>query len=111
MEDEICTFYPKANKKINRINYEHKSKSKSKSKTTISKINDSKKKTKINYKRLNELYMDYKERNIRIKKLEKENNIKDGISFNPHFLNNNHWNKKSKEKIKNISFLNELEKI
>ena len=111
MEDEICTFYPKTNKKINRINYEHKSKSKSKSKTTISKINDNKKKTKINYKRLNELYMDYKERNIRIKKLEKENNIKDGISFNPHFLNNNHWNKKSKEKIKNIPFLNELEKI
>ena len=108
IENEIYTFYPKTNKKNQKINYEYRQKSRPK----ISKNNQTNERKKsINYKRLNELYMDYKERNIRIKKLERENNIKDGISFNPQFFSNYKTNKRSKEKIQKIPFLNELENI
>lgn len=109
IENEIYTFYPKTNKKNQKIYYEYRQKSRPK----ISKNNktNERKKSKINYKRLNELYMDYKERNLRIKKLERENNIKDGISFNPQFFSNYKSNKRSKEKIQKIPFLNELENI
>ena len=101
IEEDIYTFYPRTNKYIQKINYENRIKNEN-----ISKNNNSKRKTKINYKRLNELYMDYKERNARIKKLEKENNIKDGISFNPYFINNNEGIKRSKDKNKKIFFSN-----
>ena len=109
IENEIYTFYPKTNKKIQKINYEYRQKSRPK----VAKNNktNERKKSKINYKRLNELYMDYKERNLRIKRLERENNIKDGISFNPQFFSNYKSNKRSKEKIQKIPFLNELENI
>ena len=55
--------------------------------------------------------MDYKERNARIQKLAKENDIKDGISFNPYFFTNNKVHNKSKEKINKIPFLQKLEII
>ena len=110
-EEGIYTFYPRTNKTIKKINYDYKSKSKSKIYKN-SQNNESKRKGKINYKRLNELYMDYKERNIRIKNLEKENDIKDGISFIPQcFSNKSYLKKKSKEKIIKIPFLNKLENI
>ena len=109
IENEIYTFYPKTNKKNQKINYEYRQKIRPK----IAKNNQTneRKKNKINYKRLNELYMDYKDRNLRIKRLERENNIKDGISFNPQFFSNYKSNKRSKEKIQKIPFLNELENI
>ena len=101
IEEDIYTFYPKTNKKIQKIKYENKSKSITKN----NRNNYSKKKAKINYKRINELYMDYKERNIRLKNLAKENDIKDGISFNPYFCSNNYWKQKSKKKIKALPYL------
>ena len=108
-ENEIYTFYPKTNKKNQKINYEYRQKSRPK--ITKNNQTNERKKSKINYKRLNELYMDYKDRNLRIKRLERENNIKDGISFNPQFFSNYKSNKRSKEKIQKIPFLNELENI
>ena len=93
IEEDIYTFYPKTNK--NYITYENKSKSKSKQ---YNNYND---KRKMNYNRINQLYMDYKERKARIKQLAKENDLKDGISFSPHFCSNNKRYNKSKGKVKN----------
>ena len=45
-------------------------------------------KNKINYEYLNELYLDYKKRNFRIKKLREENDKEDGISFVPNVYKN-----------------------
>ena len=55
--------------------------------------------------------MDYKERNARIKKLAKENDLKDGISFSPHFCINSKKYNKSKGKVKNKLFLKNSDKI
>ena len=107
IEEDIYTFYPRTNKFNQNIKYGYKSKSGIK----MYDNNTSKRKTKINYKRLNELYMDYKDKNARIKRLAKENDIKDGISFNPK-INISHKEKnKSKGKITKIPFLNKIENI
>ena len=98
IEEDIYTFYPRTNK----IKKDKKTNSEKniKVRVNIKNKNNSKRKTKLNYQRLNELYLDYKERKARIKKLEKENNIKDGISFNPQFFTNNKKLTKSKSKVK-----------
>lgn len=106
-EEDIYTFYPRTNKNISngKKDIEKNVKNKCKYKNT----NNNKRKTKLNYKRLNELYLDYKERKARIKKLEKENDIKDGISFIPYFFTHNQKSSKSRGKIKkNNLFLNNI---
>ena len=72
------------------------------------KTESSSKKKNVNYKRLNELYLDYKNRNIKINKLAKENDIKDGISFKPYFIDDNQQMKKYKDQIGNIPYLSRL---
>ena len=100
IEEDIYTFYPITNKNIQRINYENR-----KNITKINRNIDNNRKTKINYKRINELYMDYKERDLKIKKIAKENDIKNGISFNPYFCSNKYWKNKSKNKVNKITYL------
>ena len=109
-EEDIYTFYPRTNKNIingkkdivKNVNNKYNCKNKNTNYRN-------KRKTKLNYKRLNELYLDYKERKARIKKLEKENDIKDGISFNPYIITHNQKSSKSKGKIKkNNLFLNNI---
>ena len=52
------------------------------------------KKSLVDYKRLNELYLDYKIKNIKRNKLKKEQDIKRGITFIPNTNNNRIKNNK-----------------
>ena len=105
IESYIHTFHPEMNSKSkNIVNIKNLTKSNSKQKTEN--VNNKK---LINYDRINELYLDYKNRNIKIKKLTKENDIKNGITFKPYFIDYNQQMKKYKEKIGNIPYLNRLD--
>ena len=69
IESYIHTFHPEMNSKSkNIVNLKNSTKINSKQKTEN--VNNKK---LINYDRINELYLDYKNRNIKIKKLTKEN--------------------------------------
>ena len=105
VESHIYTFHPEMDSKSkNMVKIKNTIKTNSKQKT-----GSSNKKKNINYKRLNELYLDYKNRNIKIHKLAKENDIKDGISFTPYFIDDNQEMKKYKDKIGSIPYLNRLD--
>ena len=92
-ESNIYTFYPKTNK----VSFEKRNKSYSK----VINYENSKEncKTKINYDYLNGLYLDYKKRNLRLKKLREENDKEDGISFNPFLYKNRRWDNSEKKSI------------
>ena len=105
VESHIYTFHPEMDSKSkNMVKIKNTIKTNSKQKT-----GSSNKKKNINYKRLNELYLDYKNRNIKINKLAKENDLKDGISFTPYFIDDNQEMKKYKDKIGSIPYLNRLD--
>ena len=91
IENNIYTFVPQTNKVRNNISKERRAKS------TTKMINynyfKEETKSKINYEYLNDLYLDYKKRNLRIKKLREENDKEDGISFVPNISKNNKWDK------------------
>ena len=91
IENNIYTFVPQTNKARNNISKERRAKS------TTKMINynyfKEETKSKINYEYLNDLYLDYKRRNLRIKKLREENDKEDGISFVPNISKNNKWDK------------------
>ena len=91
IENNIYTFVPQTNKARNNISKERRAKSA----TKMINYNYSKEETKskINYEYLNDLYLDYKRRNLRIKKLREENDKEDGISFVPNISKNNNWDK------------------
>ena len=94
-ESNIYTFCPKTNKTFDNKVYEKRSKS---SGNVINFENQKDKtKTKINYEYLNGLYLDYKKRNLRLKKLREENDKEDGISFNPFLYKNSRWDKSDKK--------------
>ena len=92
-ESNKYTFYPKTNK----VSFEKRNKSYSK----VINYENSKEncKTKINYDYLNGLYLDYKKRNLRLKKLREENDKEDGISFNPFLYKNRRWDNSEKKSI------------
>ena len=94
-ESNIYTFCPRTNKNFSNKSNEKRPKSYNKVITYESSKENSK--TKINYEYLNGLYMDYKKRNLRIKKLREENDKEDGISFNPFLYKNNKWDKSGKK--------------
>ena len=94
-ESNIYTFCPRTNKTFDIKAYEKRSKS---SGNVINFENQrDKAKTKINYEYLNGLYLDYKKRNLRLKKLREENDKEDGISFNPFLYKNSRWHKSDKK--------------
>ena len=94
-ESNIYTFCPRTNKTFDIKAYEKRSKS---SGNVINFENQrDKAKTKINYEYLNGLYLDYKKRNLRLKKLREENDKEDGISFNPFLYKNSRWDKSDKK--------------
>ena len=94
IENNIYTFVPQTNKARNNLSKGKRSKSS----TKMINYNISKEeiKNKINYEYLNELYLDYKKRNFRLKKLREENDKEDGISFVPNIYKNNKWDKVDK---------------
>ena len=94
IENNIYTFVPQTNKARNNLSKGKRSKSS----TKMINYNISKEETKnkINYEYLNELYLDYKKRNFRLKKLREENDKEDGISFVPNIYKNNKWDKVDK---------------
>ena len=94
IENNIYTFVPQTNKAKNNLSKGKRSKSS----TKMINYNISKEETKnkINYEYLNELYLDYKKRNFRLKKLREENDKEDGISFVPNIYKNNKWDKVDK---------------
>ena len=94
IENNIYTFFPQTNKARNNLSKGKRSKSS----TKMINYNISKEETKnkINYEYLNELYLDYKKRNFRLKKLREENDKEDGISFVPNIYKNNKWDKVDK---------------
>ena len=89
-ENNIYTFCPQTNNAIRNILKEKRSKSTTKI-INYEKIKESSK-SKINYDYLNELYLDYKKRNLRLKKLREENDKEDGISFTPYIYKNSRLN-------------------
>ena len=86
IENNIYTFAPQTNKDKNNITKGKRSKSIAK--MINYNITKEETKNKINYEYLNELYLDYKKRNFRIKKLREENDKEDGISFIPNIYKN-----------------------
>ena len=89
-ENNIYTFFFYSNNAIRNILKEKRSKSTTKI-INYEKIKESSK-SKINYDYLNELYLDYKKRNLRLKKLREENDKEDGISFTPYIYKNSRLN-------------------
>ena len=96
-ESNIYTFCPKTNKTFENKPYEKRSRSSKKFLNIENQKENTK--TKINYEYLNGLYLDYKKRNLKIKKLREENDKEDGISFNPFLYKNNKWDKSDKKSI------------
>ena len=94
IENNIYTFVPQTNKARN--NLSKGKRSKSSIKMINYNISKEETKNKINYEYLNELYLDYKKRNFRLKKLREENDKEDGISFVPNIYKNNKWDKVDK---------------
>ena len=86
IENNIYTFAPQTNKDKNNITKGKRSKSIAK--MINYNITKEETKNKINYEYLNELYLDYKKRNFKIKKLREENDKEDGISFIPNIYKN-----------------------
>ena len=88
IENDIYTFCPKTNKIIDTVPKEKKYKSLNKKLNNNSNSKENIR-NKINYDYLNGLYLDYKKRKVRLKKLREENDKEDGISFIPSICKNN----------------------
>ena len=96
-ENIVYTFCPQTNNVIRNIFKEKRSKSSTKIIRHENTRDNSK--SKINYDYLNELYLDYKKRNLRIKKLREENDKEDGLSFTPYINKNSRLNTSEKKTI------------
>ena len=92
IENDIYTFCPKTNKIIDTVPKEKKYKSLNKKLNNNSNSKENIR-NKINYDYLNGLYLDYKKRKVRLKKLREENDKEDGISFIPSICKNSRWDK------------------
>ena len=71
--------------------------------------NNIKKKKKVDYNRINNLYLDYKDKKNKIDELTKEYYKNAGISFMPKINNKNSEMKQFKNKIGQIPYLDRIE--
>ena len=101
-EKQIYTFHPKTGiNKLNVIKYDNYLK------TENNIINN--KKRMPDYERINNLYLDYKDKKIKIDELTKEYYKKAGISFTPNINDKNKEIKEFKNKIGQIPYLDRID--
>ena len=101
-EKQIYTFHPKTGiNKLNVIKYDNYLK-------TESNINNNRKRLP-DYDRINNLYLDYKEKKIKRDELTKEYYKKAGISFTPMINDKNKEIKEFKNKIGQIPYLDRMD--
>jgi hypothetical protein len=100
-EKEIYTFQPKSgDNSLNVIKYNKIYKEKS---------NNNSKNRKVDYDRINNLYLDYKDKKNKIDELTKEYYDKAGISFTPKISDKNREIKKFKNKLGQIPYLDRID--
>ena len=100
-EKEIYTFQPKTgDNSLNVIKYNNAYNEKNKSNN---------KNRKVDYDRINNLYLDYKDKKNKIDELAKEYYDKAGISFTPKISDKNSEIKKFKNKLGQIPYLDRIE--
>ena len=75
----------------------------------MTEIENNNKKRKVNYDRINNLYLDYKDKDSKIDELTKEYYKTEGISFQPKINDKNQEMKQFKEKYGQIPYLDRLE--
>jgi hypothetical protein len=99
-EKEIYTFQPKTgDNSLNVIKYKNYS----------SQQNRTHSKKKVDYNRINNLYLDYKDKKNKIEELTKEYYRNAGISFIPKISEKNKEMKKYKNKLGQIPYLDRIE--
>ena len=100
-EKQKCTFQPKTGEnKLNVIKYEN---------DPFNGNNNNNKKRKVDLNRINNLYLDYKDKQAKIDELTKDYYLKAGISFAPKISDNNNEIKQFKNKIGLIPYLDRFE--
>ena len=98
-EKQKCTFEPKiGDNSLKVIKYNN-----------MTEIENNNKKRKVNYDRINNLYLDYKDKDSKIDELTKEYYKTEGISFQPKINDKNQEMKQFKEKYGQIPYLDRLE--
>ena len=103
-ENQIYTFQPKTgNNNLNIIKYNNLTYNQSNN------INNYNSQKKVDLKRINNLYLDYKDKNIKIDELTKDYYKNSGISFVPKILDKNMEIKQYKNKIGLIPYLDRVE--
>ena len=99
-EKQIYTFQPKTgDNRLNVIKYNNQ----------YNTENNSKKKKKVDYNRINNLYLDYKDKKNKIDELTKEYYRNAGISFMPKISDKNQDIKQYKNKLGQIPYLDRIE--
>ena len=99
-EKQIYTFQPKTgDNRLNVIQYSNQ----------YNTENNSKKKKKVDYNRINNLYLDYKDKKNKIDELTKEYYRNAGISFMPKITDKNQDIKQYKNKLGQIPYLDRIE--
>ena len=101
-EKEIYTFQPKTgDNSLNVIKYKNDSNNRIKNKVNYKK--------KVDYDRINNLYLDYKDKKNKIEELTKEYYKNSGISFIPKISERNQEIKQYKNKLGQIPYLDRFE--
>ena len=104
-EKQIYTFHPKTGEnELNVIKYNNSIKDIS----TIKKLNNNKKR-KVNARRINDLYLDYKDKKYNIDRMTRDYYKQAGYSFTPCIRDNNKEIKKFKFKIGQIPYIDRIE--
>jgi hypothetical protein len=99
-EKQLYTFQPKTGEnRLNVIKYDN----------YVNKININNKKRMPDYNRINNLYLDYKDRKNKLDELTKEYYKKAGISFTPLINDKNKEIKEFKNKIGQIPYLDRID--
>ena len=109
-EKQIYTFHPKTDdNRLNVIKYSTNSNSNSLANFNITQNISNSKKRKVDAQRINDLYMDYRDKKNKIDRLAKDYYKKAGISFSPYIRDNNKEIKMFKKKIGQIPYLDRIE--
>ena len=109
-EKQIYTFHPKTDdNRLNVIKYSTNSNSNSLANFNITQNTSNSKRRKVDSQRINDLYMDYRDKQNKIDRLAKEYYKKAGISFSPHIRDNNKEIKMFKKKIGQMPYLDRIE--
>ena len=107
-EKQIYTFHPKAgDNRLNVIKYANNNNYLNNLNNTQE--NDNKIKIKVDKQRIQDLYLDYKEKKIKREKLSREYYKKAGFSFTPHIKDRNKEIIQFKKKIEQIPYLDRVE--